>query len=338
MPHPSGLRVRILTLSLSIVDLIPTRAENPTLSRKKKSGGLISVRFDYLNKWYPLRKEDIKSRLPRNVPPEWIAERGSVGLVMTTAKPLADPQLSPEVRKVLGDFVEAARNSFGDQLRSVTLFGSAAEGKLRPTSDVNLVVVLSAFEKTRADQLRQPLRLSQAAIQLRPMFVLDSEIPDATRSFAPKFADILRRRVVLYGDDSFSTVSVPREAEIRQLRQQLLNITLRLRAAYVARSLREEQLASFIAGVIGPLRSATAALLELEGHPATSPERAFELLGLGFQLPAWGETLSLIAAIQDALLPPSGAAQQLVFQLLEFARLAATRVDSLSGEVRRESL
>ena len=170
------------------------------------------------------------------------------------------------------------------------------------------------------------------------MFVLDSEIPDATRSFAPKFADILRRRVVLYGDDSFSTVSVPREAEIRQLRQQFLNITLRLRAAYVARSLREEQLASFIAGVIGPLRSATAALLELEGHPATSPERAFELLGLGFQLPAWGETLSLIAAIQDALLPPSGAAQQLVFQLLEFARLAATRVDSLSGEVRRESL
>ena len=257
---------------------------------------------------------------------------------MTTAKPLADPQLSPEVRKVLGDFVEAACNSFGDQLRSVTLFGSAAEGKLRPTSDVNLVVVLSAFEKTRADQLRQPLRLSQAAIQLRPMFVLDSEIPDATRSFAPKFADILRRRVVLYGNDPFSTVSVPREAEIRQLRQQLLNITLRLRAAYVARSLREEQLAIFIAGVIGPLRSAAAALLELEGQPATSPQQAFELLGLELQLPAWAEALSLIATIQEALLTPSGAAQHVVFQLLEFARLAATRVDSLSGEVRRESL
>ena len=183
--------------------------------------------------------------LPRNVPPERIAERGSVGLVMTTSKPLAEPQLSPEVKMVLSDFLEAARNSFGDQLRSVTLFGSAAEGKLRPTSDVNLVVVLSAFEKTRADQLRQPLRISQAAIQLRPMFVLDSEIPDATHSFAPKFADILRRRVVLYGDDSFSAVSVPRDAEIRQLKQQLLSITLRLRAAYVARSLCEEQLAAF---------------------------------------------------------------------------------------------
>src|SRR5882757_191316 len=77
---------------------------------------------------------------------------------MTTSKPLADPRLSPEVKKVLSDFLEAARNSFGDHLRSVTLFGSAAEGKLRPTSDVNLVIVLSAFEQTRADRLRQPLR------------------------------------------------------------------------------------------------------------------------------------------------------------------------------------
>jgi plasmid stability protein len=166
------------------------------------------------------------------------------------------------------------------------------------------------------------------------MFVLDSEITDATRSFAPKFADILRRRVVLYGNDSFSAISVPREAEIRQLKQQLLNITLRLRAAYVARSLREEQLAIFIAGVIGPLRSAAAALLELEGQPATSPQQAFELLGLDLQLPNWDEALSLIVTIQDARLTPSGAAQHVVFQLLEFARLVTARVKALSGEVR----
>jgi hypothetical protein len=136
------------------------------------------------------------------------------------------------VKKVLNDFVEATRASFGDQLRSVTLFGSAAEGKLHPTSDVNLVVVLSAFEKASADRLRQPFRIAQAAIQSRPMFILDSEIAGATRYFAPKFADILRRRVILFGDDCFARVSVPREAEIRLLKQQLLNIALRLRAAW----------------------------------------------------------------------------------------------------------
>src|SRR6266576_556670 len=192
--------------------------------------------------------------------------------MMTTSKPLADPRLSPEVKKVLSDFLEAARNSFGDHLRSVTLFGSAAEGKLRPTSDVNLVVVLSAFEQTRADQLRQPLRIAQAAIQLRPMFVLESEIPGATRSFAPKFADILRRRVVLYGDDSFAHISVPREAEIRQLKQQLLNITLLLRAASVKNHWRSSSPASSVHSAQLPQRSwnSKASRLPLRNRPSNS--------------------------------------------------------------------
>ncbi len=257
---------------------------------------------------------------------------------MTTSRPLERPTLPPTVEPALQTFVGATRNSFGDQLRSIILFGSAAEGQLHQTSDVNLIVVLSGFEQAQADQLREPLRVAQAAIQLRPMFVLQSELSVATRSFAPKFADILRRRVVLYGDDVFANILVPREAEIRQLQQQLLNITLRLRAAYVARSLREEQLADFIAGLIGPIRSAAAALLELEGHPASSPQQAFELLGRELQPSVWTQSLSQLATIQEAKLLPSGATSQLAFHLLEFVRLIAARVATLSGEVRGESL
>ena len=100
------------------------------------------------------------------------------------------------------------------------------------------------------------------------MFLLKDEIPHAARSFAPKFADIRRRRAILFGDDSFASLTIPRDAEIRQLRQQLLNLILRLRAAYVARSLREEQLSLLIAGALGPLRSYAAVLLDLEGRPA----------------------------------------------------------------------
>src|SRR5437016_11858847 len=86
--------------------------------------------------------------------------------MMTTSKPLADPRLSPEVKKVLSDFLEAARNSFGDHLRSVTLFGSAAEGKLRPTSDVNLVVVLSAFEQRSEEHTSELQSLTNLVCRL----------------------------------------------------------------------------------------------------------------------------------------------------------------------------
>jgi len=36
--------------------------------------------------------------------------------------------------------------AFGDSLRSVILYGSGAEGRFRPTSDVNLLIVLSRFD------------------------------------------------------------------------------------------------------------------------------------------------------------------------------------------------
>jgi predicted nucleotidyltransferase len=180
--------------------------------------------------------------------------------------------LPRNVASVLTEFINAAKEAFGSDLRSVVLYGSGAEGKLRPTSDVNLVLVLAAFTQPQADQLREPLRLAQAAINLRTMFLLQSELRPATEAFAVKFADIARRRRVLYGEDPFASVAVSRDDAIFRLKQTLLNLTLRMRGAYVARSLREEQLGAVIADVAGPLRSCASTLLELEGAPASSPK------------------------------------------------------------------
>ena len=43
--------------------------------------------------------------------------------------------LPEDVASVLADVVGAARDAFADDLVSVVLYGSAAEGALRPTSD-----------------------------------------------------------------------------------------------------------------------------------------------------------------------------------------------------------
>jgi predicted nucleotidyltransferase len=257
---------------------------------------------------------------------------------MAPISPLAVPDLPPEVQKVLDEFVLATRQAFSDQLISIVLFGSAAEGKLRPASDVNLLIILSAFEQGRADHLRQPLRIAESAVQLRPMLLLREEVSLASRAFAPKFADIIRRRVILFGGDPFGSLSIPRDAEIRQLNQQSLNLILRLRAAYVGRSLREEQLTRFIADTLGPLRALSAALLELESRPRMPSQAAFECLGAELKLPQWSDTLALLAAAHESRLLPAGSAAQVLFQLLEFLRGATLRVEALSSEVRRESV
>jgi predicted nucleotidyltransferase len=257
---------------------------------------------------------------------------------MTISRPLEAPQLPAQVKQVLDDFLKAARESFGRDLLSVVLYGSAAEGKLRATSDVNIVMVLSSFEQSKVDLFRAPLRLAQSAIQLRPMFLLKEEISQAARSFAPKFADILRRRAILHGDDPFASISIPREVQILELKQQLLNQILRLRASYVSRSLREEQLNMVIASAIGPLRSAAAALLELQGTPAGSSQQALESIGAELALANWPQTLALLSATQESRLPASGQAERLFFEILDLACRLHCRAEATSGEVPRESL
>jgi predicted nucleotidyltransferase len=256
---------------------------------------------------------------------------------MTISRPLEAPQLPAQVKQVLEEFLQAARESFGQDLLSVVLYGSAAEGKLRATSDVNLVLVLSSFEPSKVDSLRAPLRVAHAAIQLSPMFLLRKEIPAAARYFASQFADSLRRRVILHGQDPFAAISIPREIQILELKQLLLNQILRLRASYVSRSLREEQLDLVIANAIGPLRSSAAALLELQGRPAPSSQNALELMGGELGLANWPQTLASLAATQESRLTAPGEAARLFFQVLDLACRMHSRAEALSGEVHRES-
>src|SRR5580704_282468 len=254
---------------------------------------------------------------------------------MSSSTPLLLPQLPPPIAEVLNSFLQSAKDAFGADLLSIVLFGSAAEGKLHATSDLNLILVLASFHQSKADQLRQPLRVAQSAIQLHPMFLLKAEIPHVARSFAPKFADIRRRRAILFGEDPFATLSIPRDAEIRQLRQQLLNLILRLRAAYVARSLREEQLSLLIAGALGPLRSYAAALLDLEGRPAVSASQALQLLGAELSIPDWPQLFARLVATQETRFSAPGEAPRLFFPLLDLACRMQSRAEALSAEVPR---
>ncbi len=185
------------------------------------------------------------------------------------------PSNLPEpVRRELASLVELAQSAFAADLKSIILFGSAAEGMLRPTSDVNLLLLLEKFDPDKADRLREPLRRISAAIDLHAMFLLEAELPAAMEAFAVKFGDIIRRHHVLYGSDPFAGLSPAPEKALARLKQILLNLTVRMREAYLLRSLREEQVVFLISEMTGPLRACAATLLELQGTPAASGKEA----------------------------------------------------------------
>jgi predicted nucleotidyltransferase len=162
--------------------------------------------------------------------------------------------LPAPVRSVLTMFLASTREALSSDLVSAVLFGSAAEGRLAPTSDVNLLLVLRDFAPDRIGRMRDALLNAEAAIKLRVMFLLESEVAPAAELFGQKFADILRRHRTIFGKDVLATLKVPRNAEIFRLRQILLNLVLRLREAYSARAHRSEQAARILADALGPLR------------------------------------------------------------------------------------
>jgi hypothetical protein len=191
-------------------------------------------------------------------------------------------QLPEPVRAGLGAFTAATRQVFADDLVSVVLFGSAAEARLRKTSDVNVIVVLARLDPARLEAIGDAYRLAHAAIRLSAMFILASEIAVASDAFAVKFADIAARHIVLEGKDPFAGLTVTREAAVRRLRQVLVNLVLRLRERYALASRYDDQMALAAAEAAGPLRACAATLLTLEGEARVAPREALErVVGAG---------------------------------------------------------
>lgn len=238
-------------------------------------------------------------------------------------------ELPENTRILLQGLVDAARKSFQDDLRSVVLFGSGAEGRLRPVSDLNLVVVLRRFDRDRVDAFREPLRLAHVAGRASIMFLLEGELEAAAEAFAVKFDDIIRRHTVLHGEDPFAKLVVPRAVMKQHLSQVLMNLALRLRERYAITSLREEQLTAVIAETAGPLRAAAATLCRLEGRSISSPREALESVASTLPGGSWQGILEIIPLARQAGSLPAGRAPDVVFQMIGLCEAMRTRTETL---------
>jgi len=239
--------------------------------------------------------------------------------------------LPETVQDELRRFVETAQATWGEGLRAVVLYGSAAEGRLRATSDVNLLLVLRSFSREHADAIRDAYRTARATIRLGVMFIEEGELPVAMTAFAVKFDDILSRHRLLAGSDPFADLEVPREASIERLRQVLLNLQLRLRERYALVSLREEQLASVAAEYSGPLRSSAAALLRLEGQSVGSPKAALERVVAEIGDQRLEHALSLMSKLREAGTLDAGEAEPLTLGLMALVQHLQARAQGLGG-------
>ncbi len=223
------------------------------------------------------------------------------------------------VAQSLQEFLTQAQQTLGASLQSISLFGSGAEGRLRATSDLNLLLVLRDLNPSALEKLREPMRLMETLHRARFLLLLTDEMPAALEAFPDKFADIFRRHQRLIGSDPFEGLSVDPRHLRQKISQSFLNQTLRLREAYVLRSLREEQAERALAEATGPLRSEAANLLELEGQNL-APKEA--LAKIAAELPGgpWEDLLDALSQVREGETLPPGTPPAFLLRLADLAQ------------------
>lgn len=135
----------------------------------------------------------------------------------------------------LDDLVEQLGKAFGNGLRAVVLYGSAAAGEhIAKRSDYNVLVLVDSIDLELLDREAAIARAWAEAGNPPPLTLTEREWRGSSDIFPMEYADILRHHKVLHGSAPFEGISVS-NADLRlQLEQQAMGKLLQLRGGILA--------------------------------------------------------------------------------------------------------
>ncbi len=111
-------------------------------------------------------------------------------------------------RMTLDQLVTQLRSAFGQELRSVVLYGSAATGEAEKQSDQNVLVLVDALDVERLNAVGAVVRAWGDAGNPPPFTLTLEEWRRSADVFPVEYSDILERHRVLYGDPPFEGIRI----------------------------------------------------------------------------------------------------------------------------------
>ncbi|MDQ7030174.1 MAG: nucleotidyltransferase domain-containing protein [Ardenticatenia bacterium] len=123
-----------------------------------------------------------------------------------------EKSLNTYLQRLAREYTETLKETLGDRLVSVVLFGSVARGEAGPTSDIDLFVVLEeaprGMRRRRAllEPARQRLTPALEALWQQGIYTDFVEIirsREEARRFHPVYLDMTEEAVILYDKNAF---------------------------------------------------------------------------------------------------------------------------------------
>lgn len=179
------------------------------------------------------------------------------------------------IQEALSGLVDDLRQTHGDNLASVVLYGSAAAGDdVELRSDYNILIALNRITPEDLRQAQAPMREWQRLGHPLPVYFTVEELSDAADVFPIEFHQMANARVVLYGHDPFEFVKLS-DANLRhQTEYELRSKLIQLRRLYIPASVSTEKLWDLMSESLSSFAALFRAVLLLFGHepPISKPD------------------------------------------------------------------
>lgn len=173
------------------------------------------------------------------------------------------------VHDALNGLLRDLRETHGDNLASVVLYGSAAAGdSVELRSDYNLLITLNHISPEDLRLAQAPMREWQRLGHPLPVYFTTEELSDAADVFPIEFHQMANARVVLYGQDPFESIELS-DANLRhQTEYELRSKFIQLRRMYIPASVSIEKLCDLMSDSLASFAALFRAVLILHGEEA----------------------------------------------------------------------
>src|ERR1700747_1472551 len=145
--------------------------------------------------------------------------------------------------ELTNEFVSKIRAAAGDNITSVILYGSAADGEFHPEySDLNLLCVVRDASFASVARVAGAAQWWHEKKHHPPLTLTREELRASVAVFSIEFLDMKSRYRVLFGDDVLNSLQVPMVQHLFQLRYELREKLLLLRQHVLLAANKDKQL------------------------------------------------------------------------------------------------
>ncbi len=240
-------------------------------------------------------------------------------------------EIAAIVNDVRESFLPVVQELFGDDLKAVILYGSAAKGTyVAGVSDVNLLLLTGTTHPDKIMQLGSRAKKQIKKQRLSLQFLTTTEFENSADVFPMEYLDIQHSHKLVWGHDAVEHIKITRTNLRHQAEERLRGSVHALRQALFASQGKSKLLSGVLTDWFGSQAALFRTLLRLADAP-TVPDEPRELinsLGSTFDIDASG--LQPLIKLREG--DKQGNATEIAVNVLQFLTQLVRKVDAMDVE------